>query len=109
MRRILVERDRHKQAAKAGGNHDRQELPDNRSAGAVSTIDLLALHEALIRLERADPRRAAVIKLRFFAGLTIDETAQALEISTATAENDWAYARCWLRLAREGNEHGKPA
>lgn len=103
MRRILVERARHKQTVKAGGHYQRQELPEIVATAAEPDLDLLALHEVLTRLERDDPRRASVVMLRFFAGLTIDETAQALGISAATADNDWAYARCWLRLAMEGD------
>jgi RNA polymerase sigma factor (TIGR02999 family) len=105
MRRILVERARHKQTVKAGGNHHRQELPDIAAPRTEPDLDMLALHEALTQLERQDPRRAGVVKLRFFAGLTIAETAQALGISPATADNDWAYARCWLRLAMDGIRH----
>jgi RNA polymerase sigma factor (TIGR02999 family) len=101
MRRILVERARHKQTIKAGGTHRRQDLPDE-IALPVANVDLLGLHEALEKLESQDPRRAQVIKLRFFAGLTIDQAAQALGISPATADSDWAYARCWLKLEMSG-------
>ena len=63
------------------------------------TLQATALvHEALTKLEQQDRRRAELVKLRFFAGLTIAEAAQALGICTSTADNDWAYARCWLRL-----------
>jgi RNA polymerase sigma factor (TIGR02999 family) len=102
MRRILVERARHKRSLKAGGGRRPQELPDIELA-AGPPLDLIALHEALTKLERLDRRRAELVKLRFFAGLTIAETAQALGISTSTADNDWAYARSWLRLEIEGN------
>ena len=64
--------------------------------------DLLALDEALRNLEREEPRKAAVVKLRFFAGLTNEEAAEALGVSPATAENDWAYARAWLRVELGG-------
>jgi RNA polymerase sigma factor (TIGR02999 family) len=103
MRRILVERARHKRSLKAGGEYDRQDLADIEPAVAVPGIDLLALNDALEKLEKIDQRRADVVKLRFFGGLTIAETAQALGISTSTADNDWIYARCWLRLEIEGN------
>jgi RNA polymerase sigma factor (TIGR02999 family) len=99
MRRILVERARHKQTLKAGGQHHRQELREIAVEDTGAEVDILALHEALEKLERGDPRRAQVVKLKFFAGLTIDEMAQALEVSTTTVENDWAYARCWLQVA----------
>jgi RNA polymerase sigma factor (TIGR02999 family) len=103
MRRILVERARHKGSLKAGGERHRQELADIEPAVAEPGIDLLALNEALEKLEIADKRRAELVKLRFFVGLTIEEAAQALGISTTTADNDWAYARCWLRLEIDGH------
>ena len=66
---------------------------------------MLALDEALTRLEQRDPRRAELVKLRFFAGLTIAEAAQALGIAESTADSDWAYARCWLRVEmKRGSE-----
>jgi RNA polymerase sigma factor (TIGR02999 family) len=104
MRRILVERARHKHTLKAGGDRRRQELPDLAGPDAGPDVDLLALHEALEKLESQDGRKAELIKLRFFAGLTIEQAAQALGISTSTAENDWSYARCWLRLEIEGQQ-----
>ncbi|HEY7329533.1 MAG TPA: ECF-type sigma factor [Gemmataceae bacterium] len=106
MRRILVERARHKRSRKAGGDRRRQELPDIEAAEGGPQLDLLALHEALAKLENQDKRRAEVVKLRFFAGLTIAEVAQVLDISTSTADNDWAYARSWLRLEIEGSTRG---
>jgi RNA polymerase sigma factor (TIGR02999 family) len=102
MRRILIERARHKHSLKAGGDLRRQELADFQTVDAGPDIDLLALDEALTKLEHQDRRKAELVKLRFFAGLTIDEAAQALGISTSTADNDWAYARCWLRLEMQG-------
>jgi RNA polymerase sigma factor (TIGR02999 family) len=102
MRRILVERARHKQSLKAGGARQRQDVDDIELSIAGPDVDLLSLNEALDNLERKDQRAAALVKLRFFAGLTIEQAAQALGISTSTAENDWAYARCWLRLEIEG-------
>jgi RNA polymerase sigma factor (TIGR02999 family) len=104
MRRILVERARHKQTLKAGGGRRREELPDIEAAELTPGLDLLALNQALERLEQTDPRKAQVVKLRFFAGLTIEQAAEALGISPSTADNDWAYARCWLRLEIEGKE-----
>jgi RNA polymerase sigma factor (TIGR02999 family) len=104
MRRILVERARHKRSLKAGGDRHRQELPEIEAAEGGSQLDLLALHEALTKLESRDKRKAELIKLRFFAGLSIADAAQVLGISTSTADNDWAYARSWLRLEIEGNK-----
>jgi RNA polymerase sigma factor (TIGR02999 family) len=106
MRRILVERARQKRSLKAGGDRQRQELADLEAPDAEPSVDLLALNDALEKLETLDKRRADVVKLRFFAGLTIEETAQALGISRSTADSDWAYARCWLRLEIAGAEGG---
>jgi RNA polymerase sigma factor (TIGR02999 family) len=97
MRRILVANARRKQAAKRGGfmrnaGVDVAEIPD-----AEPEERLIALDEALTRLAKADPRKAELVKLRYFAGLTNKEAAAALGISTATAERDWAYARAWLQ------------
>jgi RNA polymerase sigma factor (TIGR02999 family) len=103
MRRILVERARHKRSLKAGGGRRREELPDIEAPNAEPNIDLLALNDALTKLEAQHKRRADVVKLRYFAGLTIEETAQALGIATSTADSDWAYARSWLRLEIEGS------
>ena len=102
MRRILVERARHKHSAKAGGQLRRRVLSDIAEPAGAPALDLLALNEALDKFEKVDQRRAQVVKLRFFAGLTIEQTAQALGIAASTADDDWAYARCWLRLAIEG-------
>lgn len=102
MRRILVERARHKRSLKAGGDRQRQEITEVELATPEPDLDLLALNEALEKLENHDKRKADLVKLRFFAGLTIEEAAQALDIATSTADKDWAYARCWLRLEMEG-------
>jgi RNA polymerase sigma factor (TIGR02999 family) len=102
MRRILIERARHKRSLKAGGGRHHEELPEIAAPETVPGVDLLSLNEALQKLASQDCRKAELVKLRFFAGLTIEEAAQALGISTSTADNDWAYARCWLRLEIEG-------
>ncbi len=78
-------------------------MPEIEAPGATPDVDLLALNEALEKLEGRDRRKAELIKLRFFAGLTIEQAALALGISTSTADNDWAYPRCWLRLEIEGS------
>jgi RNA polymerase sigma factor (TIGR02999 family) len=106
MRRILVERYRHKRSLKAGGDRRREELPDIELPGAGSHLDLLALHEALTKLEQQDRRRAELVKLRFFTGLTLAEAARVLGISDSTADNDWAYARSWLRLEIADDQGG---
>jgi RNA polymerase sigma factor (TIGR02999 family) len=103
MRRILVERARHKRSLKAGGDLHRAPFSDDIQPAVVPpSVDILALNEALEKLEGQDKRRAELVKLRFFTGLTIEGAAQVLGISTSTADNDWAYARAWLRLELEG-------
>jgi RNA polymerase sigma factor (TIGR02999 family) len=108
MRRILVERARHKHSLKAGGGRHRLDLTDVQAPAMGPDVDVLALNEALDKLEREDKRKAELVKLRFFAGLTIDEAAQTLGIAPSTADNDWAYARCWLRLEIEGRGTDEP-
>jgi RNA polymerase sigma factor (TIGR02999 family) len=103
MRRILVEAARHKQRQKAGGNWQRLELSDLELSTPQRSVDLLALDEALDQLEAKDARKAALVKLRYFAGLTNREAAEALGVSTATADNDWAYAKSWLKVRLSGD------
>ena len=101
MRRILIDKARHKRTLKAGGGRHCQELTDIPVPDDEPEVDLLALDEALQKLEKQDERRAKLVKLRFFARLTIEQAAQTLGIATSTAQNDWAYARYWLRLEIE--------
>ena len=101
MRRILIDKARHKQTLKAGGGRPHQELGEIAAPDDEPGIDLIALDEALQKLEKQDERRAKLVKLRFFARLTIEQAAQVLGIATSTAQNDWAYARYWLRLEIE--------
>jgi RNA polymerase sigma factor (TIGR02999 family) len=96
MRRILVENARRKRRMRHGGGHERRELDEVEIAAPEIKHDLLALDDALTALEEQDPTKAELVKLRFFAGLTIEQVAQALEISTSTADRHWAYARAWL-------------
>lgn len=98
MRRILIDRARHKNSQKAGSQRERAELIDIEAPADPAFVDMLALHEALAKLEQKDRRKADLVKLRFFAGLTNEEAALALGISSSTADNDWSYARAWLRL-----------
>ena len=98
MRRILVENARHKRSQRAGGDWQRVELSNVEAISPQPDVDVLALSEALDKLEARDARKAALVKLRYFAGLTNQEAAAALGISTATADNDWAYAKSWLKL-----------
>jgi RNA polymerase sigma factor (TIGR02999 family) len=98
MRRILIEQARHKASARAGGNFQRVDLSAIEPPSRQAQVDLLALNDALAQLEQTDARAAAVVKLRYFAGLTTLEAASTLGVSLATAENDWAYAKSYLRL-----------
>jgi RNA polymerase sigma factor (TIGR02999 family) len=98
MRRILVERARQRKSLKAGGGRQRIDLIDAEPVIDPPADEILALHEALELLQQKDRRKAELVKLRFFAGLTNEEAARALGISVSTADNDWAYARSWLRL-----------
>jgi RNA polymerase sigma factor (TIGR02999 family) len=108
MRRILVENARRKKSARAGGDRRRVALSDIEPAIESPRVDLLALDEALALLEAKDKRKADVIKLRFFAGLTNAQAAEALGISPATANNDWAYAKTWLRVAMRDDRNSGP-
>jgi RNA polymerase sigma factor (TIGR02999 family) len=102
MRRILVDSARRKRSLKRGGGHDHQGLDGLQVAAPQPAEDLLALDEALDRLAALDPVKASLVKLRYFAGLTIEEAAAALEISPATAKRYWTYARTWLFQAISG-------
>lgn len=104
MRRILVENARRKATVRAGGGQHRVDLDEIEPAIRDPDVDLLALNEALDRLESKDSRKAQLVKLRYFAGLTNAEAAEALGVSTSTADNDWAYAKSWLRLAMQADQ-----
>lgn len=103
MRRILVEKARRKQRVRHGGAMRQQPLEGHEPAvqPPMDGLDLLALNDALDRLEAASPRRAQLVKLRYFAGLTLPEVAEMLGISQSTAEADWTYAKTWLKRALE--------
>lgn len=101
MRRILVDISRRKRSVKAGGNLGRVELADAAEPLGSDGVDLLALDEALTKLESEEPTKAQLVKLRFFAGLSVDEAAGAMGISRATAKRYWVYARAWLFGAME--------
>jgi RNA polymerase sigma factor (TIGR02999 family) len=96
MRRILVESARRKRSRKHGGGLVRQDLHDLPLAAPELGEELLALDEALTRLAATDPVKAELVKLRHFAGLTVEEAARALGVSPTTANRYWAYARAWL-------------
>jgi RNA polymerase sigma factor (TIGR02999 family) len=96
MRRILVDHARAHDAAKRGAGVERVTLDEHALLGESSSVDLIALDEALTRLATLDPRQARIVELRFFAGLEVDETARVLDVSPATVKRDWAMARAWL-------------
>jgi len=98
MRRILIDHARRKRSEKRGGHRQRVDLEEAmaESREACSPNDLLALDEALTKLAEEDPVKAEVVKLRYFAGLTVEQTAEVLGISATTAKLHWAYARAWL-------------
>ncbi len=98
MQRILVENARRKKRIKAGGDRNQVDFSKLQPTAPGPKVDLLDLDEALEKLEKQDKRRADLVRLRYFAGLTVDEAAKALGISSSTADNDWAYAKNWLRL-----------
>jgi RNA polymerase sigma factor (TIGR02999 family) len=109
MRRILVESARRKKSRKYGGGFTRQETNPDWLPMAVDRdpLEMLCIHEALDRLTEKSPRKAELVKLRYFLGCTIPEAAEILGIAPATAEDDWTYAKAWLRrqLTRDDEEN----
>jgi RNA polymerase sigma factor (TIGR02999 family) len=97
MRRILVDHARRRQARKRGGGDLRVTLTEGIAAGPANEVDLVRLDEALSRLAALDERQARMVTMRFFAGLTVEETAEALGVSEKTVKRDWAAAKAWLR------------
>jgi RNA polymerase sigma factor (TIGR02999 family) len=106
MRQILVQRARARKAAKRGGAPERVTLDERLVAGEGQSIDVLALDEALTRLAALDPAQARIVELRYFGGLTVEETADAVGVSPATVKREWAMARAWLKRALEGEARG---
>jgi RNA polymerase sigma factor (TIGR02999 family) len=98
MRRILVDHARGKKAEKRSGFGQKFALDEAVSFPEKKDVDLVALDDALSELEKTDPRQAKIVELRFFGGLTIEETAEALRVSPATVKNEWTFAKAWLRL-----------
>jgi RNA polymerase sigma factor (TIGR02999 family) len=99
MRRILVENARHKASAKRGGDRLRERLEPNELPllSRRDPLEIMAVHEALERLRQKSPRKSELVKLRYFLGCTLPEAAAILGIAPATAEEDWTFARAWLR------------
>lgn len=96
MRHILVDHARHHQAAKRGGGQHALDLDEVQIAMEGPAAEMVALDEALTRLAKLDPRQGRVVELRFFAGLTVEETAEVMGISPKTVKRDWSVARAWL-------------
>jgi RNA polymerase sigma factor (TIGR02999 family) len=97
MRRILVENARRKQTHKHGGGRQRRDLDSEALVAPVPDMDVLALDAALNRLAEHDPIKAKLVELRYFAGLTGDQAAEALGMSASSADRLWVYTRAWLR------------
>jgi RNA polymerase sigma factor (TIGR02999 family) len=104
MRRILVESARHKQAQKRGGQRKRVDLDQAETVAAAPPEDMLALDEALQRLSSHEPVAAKLVQLRYFTGLSIEEAAEVVGLSTATAYRHWTFARAWLHAQLAGGE-----
>ena len=98
MRRILIDTARRRNAEKRGGGRKRLDLSGNEAvANSDDAETLLALDEALHKLETEDPGLARLVELRYFAGMTVDQTAEVLKVSSRTVKRNWAYARAWLQ------------
>ena len=104
MRDVIIDRARRRMALKRGGDRRRVDLTDAPAVCAPPAADLIALDEALLRLERVDPRKSQIVNLRYFAGLTTEETAAALGVSVGTVGREWRYIRAWLARELRGTE-----
>ncbi len=104
MRRILIDRARYKAAEKHGGERRPVEVDDSDIAIEPPSIDLLALDEALGKLEGYDPRKARIVELRYFAGFNEEETAEILGVTSRTIQREWRYIRTWLHREISGCE-----
>jgi len=107
MRRILIDRARARASRKRGGAVYRLPFQDWLGAQSPPSVDLLALDEALTRLAAGDPRKGQVVELRYFGGLTADETAAVLGVSPETVNRDWQVARLWLRQQLRTGAEGR--
>jgi len=103
MRRILIENARRKRALRHGGGQKRFDIQEVEIAATVADDELLAVHEALNKFAQQDQRKSELVKLRYFVGLTIEETAGVMGISVPTAKRWWNYSRAWLRTEMAGN------
>lgn len=109
MRRILIDNARRKKRLKHGGDRERVEFDNVDLAVSERSVDLIALDEALAKLEAEDEHKARLVKLRYFAGLTIEQCAKALDISEPTVKRHWYYARAWLRREMGAGATGSEA
>jgi RNA polymerase sigma factor (TIGR02999 family) len=108
MRRILIESARRRATRKHGGDLERVEIDVVEIEAPVPDEKLLELHDALDRLADHDPRKAELVKLRYFVGLTIEEAAEVLGVSAPTAKRDWAYSRAWMLRRIQEAGGGEP-
>jgi RNA polymerase sigma factor (TIGR02999 family) len=106
MRRILVDQSRRKRSLRRGGDLKRHALEQVEITAPEPLVDVTAVDEALARFEQVDKLKADLVKLRYFAGLTIPQAAEALGISSATADRYWAYARAWLHAELKKSQPG---
>ncbi|MBA2435983.1 MAG: sigma-70 family RNA polymerase sigma factor [Chthoniobacterales bacterium] len=106
MRRVLVDHARRHRTDKRGGKWEKLEFDEALAAGLPRSLDLVSLDEALQELARVDPRQSQVVELRFFGGLTTEETSEVLGVSPRTIKREWRRARAWLyREIRRGEEN----
>ena len=103
MRRVLLDHARRRQAAKRGGPHEQIRVQDSLLLSESQLDTVVAVDEALTRLEKIDPQQGRVVELRFFGGLDVEETAAVLGISAATVKREWHFARAWLQREFEGD------
>lgn len=108
MRRLLVENARRKKALQRGGDRNRLDMDLVEPETPRLSEDVLALNEALEKLEKQDPNKADLVKLRYFAGMTMEQAAEAIGISPATAHRHWNYARAWLHQEISGKDEFFP-
>ena len=108
MRQILVQRARSRRALKRGGRPEQVTLDERLLADSGQSIDVLALDEALTRLAALDPGQARIVELRYFGGMTVEETADAVGVSPATVKREWAVARAWLKRALDSPVSREP-
>ena len=102
MRRVLVEAARARQYQRRGGGASRVSLDEGLLVGKAPDVDVIALNDALAEFARLDERKSRVVELRYFGGLTVEETAEALSISPETVARDWRLAKAWLRRKLAG-------